>query len=741
MSDNLLAGAVVQKLAWMLVHSLWQGTLIAIALALVIRLGRVQCSSARYGLCVLALVAMTLAPIATILSGNKQPSVGFVETRPTVGAKLLTENDVVEAQELPESPPVDAAPVSTQSTSILWQPWIVTVWFFGVAVLSGRLLCGFVGLMRLGRSKVSAPGWIQAQSDHFASLMKIPPPGVYISASITDAIVFGFVKPMVLLPAAWVVEMPVDMIEAIVAHELAHICRYDLWVNLLQRVTETLLFFHPAVWWVSQKIHIERELCCDEQAVELTRNPLRYAETLEHVARHRHGSADLRLAASIRGFRSILLDRIRNVLIPEKSRGLSPFLVAGGMGFLVAIVVVISSLVFREPLVQSSSTTLFPSSGMPSETPPALSEDRKTDEERSDVTNWWGEMPVPRGEENVRLSALHRPDYWAGWKDDTAEFKSIVAATVDGKPILNGQVLQRYSGYLVSLREAYQKQNDRRSTPAVFEQAREQFLQRDLSAFIQKQVLANWIESKLTASELHSMNQRIDRLFDKEVEKLKRELKVATAAELEEKLRSSHTSIAQIEEYFRKERVVTEATILISSGFKPVEDEQVAAYYTEHKDEFTKRSNVTWSEIRISFGKNGTQEEAREKLAKAIHELKSGSPFADVAKANSDGPTAREGGLWQSMEAGTLADQKLESLLFESPVGMIDEPYEGTDQLFLIMIHNRQDATIAAFDSVRDQIRSKLTNEKSRKAMEQTIADLLASAVIESKYPLSNAMR
>ena len=68
---------------------------------------------------------------------------------------------------------------------------------------------------------------------------------------------------MILLPTSWLTELPPDMLESIIAHELAHIRRGDLWVNLLQRVIEVLLFYHPAVWWLSQRIRVERELCCD----------------------------------------------------------------------------------------------------------------------------------------------------------------------------------------------------------------------------------------------------------------------------------------------------------------------------------------------------------------------------------------------------------------------------------------------------------------------------------------------
>ena len=111
------------------------------------------------------------------------------------------------------------------------------------------------------------------------------------------------------------------MIEAIIAHELAHIRRWDLWVNLVQRIIETLLFYHPAVWWLSSRIRLEREMCCDEIAAKCFDREL-YARSLESVAKIGQGS--LLMATSIRGGKKMkLLNRIRYLL------GLAPADAAG----------------------------------------------------------------------------------------------------------------------------------------------------------------------------------------------------------------------------------------------------------------------------------------------------------------------------------------------------------------------------------------------------------------------------
>ena len=142
----------------------------------------------------------------------------------------------------------------------------------------------------------------------------------------------GFIRPVVLIPASWLTQLTPQMIEVIIAHELAHIRRSDLWVNLVQRIIETLLFYHPAVWWLSSRIRLEREMCCDEIAAECFDREL-YARSLESVAKI--GQGNLLMATSIDGGKKMkLLNRIQYLL------GLAPADAAGNwwaIGFVAMI--------------------------------------------------------------------------------------------------------------------------------------------------------------------------------------------------------------------------------------------------------------------------------------------------------------------------------------------------------------------------------------------------------------------
>jgi hypothetical protein len=150
-------------------------------------------------------------------------------------------------------------------------------------------------------------------------------------ARIEVPMVIGTVRPLLLVPACGLSGLPPDQIEAIIAHELAHIRRHDYLVNLLQSVVETLLFYHPAVWWVSHVIRMEREHCCDDLAVSACGDAMLYAQALTTVETLRGGVSGLAMAVS----GGSLLARIRRLLdVPPPAR-------LAGSGWAIAALTVI----------------------------------------------------------------------------------------------------------------------------------------------------------------------------------------------------------------------------------------------------------------------------------------------------------------------------------------------------------------------------------------------------------------
>ena len=153
------------------------------------------------------------------------------------------------------------------------------------------------------------------------------------STSVSVPTVIGWLRPVVLLPASAMAGLAPNQMEAILAHELAHIRRHDYIVNLFQTVVETLLFYHPAVWWLSRRIRAERENCCDDLAVSLCGDPVAYAAALAELEGLRSTTGDLVLAAT----GGSLLQRVRRLLGVPTHAGRAPGWLAAGVALLVVI--------------------------------------------------------------------------------------------------------------------------------------------------------------------------------------------------------------------------------------------------------------------------------------------------------------------------------------------------------------------------------------------------------------------
>jgi TRAP-type C4-dicarboxylate transport system substrate-binding protein/beta-lactamase regulating signal transducer with metallopeptidase domain len=278
---SLLRTTAIETLGWTLLHFLWQGTLIALILAVLVWLLRNRHPSLRYGLSCVSLAVMLACPIVTYLVLDSRKS-----AKPSVETQLPPQPDVAQpvlvADNAAVQPPVNTvvfAPEGGTGTKQSWlernlKPWLpylVVFWGIGVLVLSIRLLGGLWVLRKL-RTRLTKPvsTMLMAQLNSVAERLGLARTvQLRESLAVTVPLVVGWLKPMILLPSSVMSGLSVKQLEMILAHELAHIRRHDYLVNLLQSVIETLLFYHPAVWWVSGKIRHERELCCDDLAIKV----------------------------------------------------------------------------------------------------------------------------------------------------------------------------------------------------------------------------------------------------------------------------------------------------------------------------------------------------------------------------------------------------------------------------------------------------------------------------------------
>ena len=330
--QNIFQAEIIQRLGWTLVHFVWQATAIAMVLAIVLKLLHKSAANVRYITACMALVLIVLMPIVTIRmidvsAGTIEP----VKQAVVDLAKAGADAQAVVEMPLIESPPGQVAvaprvPLKNRFIETVEPilPYVVVGWLVGVFGLSLWHLGGWRQLQRLRRQMVNqaAPA-LKAKLQQLSNMLGIQKAiEIMESALVQVPTVVGHLKPVILLPASVLTGLSPEQIEAILAHELAHIKRCDYLVNIMQTVVEILGFYHPAVWLVSHKIRVERENCCDDIAVSLCSDSLCYARALTTMEEIRGGQPALAVAAS----GGNLFSRIKRLLRKETSSNTSSWL-------------------------------------------------------------------------------------------------------------------------------------------------------------------------------------------------------------------------------------------------------------------------------------------------------------------------------------------------------------------------------------------------------------------------------
>jgi beta-lactamase regulating signal transducer with metallopeptidase domain/peptidoglycan/xylan/chitin deacetylase (PgdA/CDA1 family) len=326
--DNIFAQSFVQNLGWALVHSLWQGALVALALRCALAALRDHTAGARHAAGALALALMVAAPVVTFFSlnadarGASAPALATAAASTAGGATASRQDDAPDYA-MPSRVGVGAgaavmgAPLlgawAGQNFAAVLQ-WLVALWVAGAFVQAVRLFGGWRVAQRLRRQGIRpvAPAWEESLARLRRQLGVRRAVQMFESALVEVPTVVGWLKPVVLVPASAFAGLTPQQLEAVIAHELAHVRRHDYLVNLLQTLVEMLLFYHPAVWWVSRQVRIEREHACDDAAVAATRGgALAYARALAELEQLRSAVRPASLAVAADG--GSLVARVRRL--------------------------------------------------------------------------------------------------------------------------------------------------------------------------------------------------------------------------------------------------------------------------------------------------------------------------------------------------------------------------------------------------------------------------------------------
>ena len=268
--NTLLTSDFIARLGWTLLHSLWQIALVGLVMALSRLIWRSP--NARHSAAMLALVASVAWPVVSFVRPATQPTftplISPVESEPpeiqlpTNAPKVAPMIERTTSQKIVTK----ATTLHRQMPSLM--SWVAMLWITGVFLLTLRQAGALYALHLLRtRGLDEVPPAIRALFEQTKARL-----GVHrlvklvASTRVIAPVVIGSLRPVVLLPTSLIIGLPTDQIEALLAHELAHLRRWDDVANLLQCAIETLLFYHPVVWWMSRRAREDRELCCDDLA-------------------------------------------------------------------------------------------------------------------------------------------------------------------------------------------------------------------------------------------------------------------------------------------------------------------------------------------------------------------------------------------------------------------------------------------------------------------------------------------
>jgi GWxTD domain-containing protein len=291
-------------IGWTLLHSLWQGPIVSVALLVVFLAARSP--RVRYAAACLALLGMLAAFGLTLfeLAPAGRHGTGPIKA-PSFPAWTL--------------PAVAGAAHTWDPSLAATAPWLAPVWMAGLFIFYIRYAVGFISLQRLRRRGVcSASDQWQRRLNSLCSQLRISRPVLLLESCLADApMVMGHMRPLILVPIGLLTGLPCAQVEGILLHELAHIRRHDFLVNALQNLVDGLLFYHPAVWWISHVIRSEREKCCDDAVVEISGDAHEYASALAALEQNRWSAHEPAVAA--RG--GSLMKRIHRLLYPSDQNG------------------------------------------------------------------------------------------------------------------------------------------------------------------------------------------------------------------------------------------------------------------------------------------------------------------------------------------------------------------------------------------------------------------------------------
>jgi beta-lactamase regulating signal transducer with metallopeptidase domain len=358
--ESVVSG-LAESVSPVLIHSLWQGLLIAFLLKATLTIIGDQKARLRYVLATSALATVVVLCLITGLGAALENSGAILagkDATPADNSAAVLPSGSADHAVTRLAEPDNAAFLLTPEQI---DRWLIPFWICGILLLTLRHAVGYRRartLARCGTSSVPAV-WTQ-RFERICRDLKMSRPVRFLGSSIVKVpCVVGWIKPVILFPLSSLAGLAVSDVEMILAHELAHVRRNDVLVNIGQIVVETLLFFNPAVWWISRQMRIEREHCCDDLAIAVSGDRLDYARALVNLEDTRRAAPEFAVAATATG----IVARVRRIVLNQAPRTQSANMGVIGMLLLAALLIVGVTALGGPATSDVSAATTFQSSG------------------------------------------------------------------------------------------------------------------------------------------------------------------------------------------------------------------------------------------------------------------------------------------------------------------------------------------------------------------------------------------
>ncbi|HUS86981.1 MAG TPA: M56 family metallopeptidase [Bacteroidales bacterium] len=322
--NNIIPEQIQYALGWTLVHSLWQGAIISIVLGLILWFLKNWSARIRYYISFLFMIIFLLSGIGTfrrIYSENTGTLhelpiewKTFNNMQSGIGTGILKPD---------RSPEINAlTSFRTKMVDYLNRYYylISGLWVLGIIILGMRLTGGFFYSNKLKRSLLFEvpPGLIRILNETKEKLGIRKAVKIFESKLAKVPVVVGYFKPVILVPVGILSGIPGDQVETILAHELEHIRRNDFLINIFQSIVEILFFYHPGLWWISSQLRKERENCCDDIALSVSKESITYARAL--LSMHEIVIGTPSPAVAFNGNKNLLLNRIKRITKMSRSK-------------------------------------------------------------------------------------------------------------------------------------------------------------------------------------------------------------------------------------------------------------------------------------------------------------------------------------------------------------------------------------------------------------------------------------